>query len=162
MSIKEIKIARSATNFTSKMHSLAFYTAEFTKWCLKITFCNPTWASFRVDRNSSCYRKDLLRVQISTPLVRALLGKKCYISTVLSLEHKSHTITHRPRASVNKTFSRKMEYTLSLGRKETVRNDEEADVLTASLGCSLAYLRNAQRNPKNVRLQGASGQGGAM
>lgn len=54
-----------------------------------------------------------------------------------------------------------MEYRLSLGRKETVRNDEEADVLTASLGCSLAYLRNARRNPKNVRL-GASGQGEAV
>ena len=91
-----------APNFTSKMHSLAFHIAEFTKWCLKITFCNPTWSSFRVDRNSSCYLK---RVQISAPLVHALSGKKCYISTVLSLGHKSHTITHRPGERKHNIFS---------------------------------------------------------
>ena len=91
-----------APNFTSKMHSLAFHIAEFTKWCLKITFCNPTWSSFRVDRNSSCYLK---RVQISAPLVHALSGKKCYISTVLSLGHKSHTITHRPGECKHNIFS---------------------------------------------------------
>ena len=113
------------------MCSLTFYTAEFTKWGLRITFYNPNWSSFRVDRISSCYRKDLSRVQISAPLVRALSGKKCHISTVLSLGHKSYTITHRPGE-----FSRKMEYRLSLGRKETVGNDEVADVLTALLGCS--------------------------
>lgn len=38
MSITETKIARSAANFTCKMPSLTFYTAEFTKWCLKINF----------------------------------------------------------------------------------------------------------------------------
>lgn len=38
MSITETKIARSAANFTCKMPSLTFYTAEFTKWGLKINF----------------------------------------------------------------------------------------------------------------------------
>ena len=106
MSIKEIKIARSAPNFTCKVHSLTFYTAEFTKRCLKV-FCNLSWSSFRVDSNSSCYRKDLSRVQISEPLLRALSGKKCYISIVLSLgyKYKTHTITHRPGECKHKIFS---------------------------------------------------------
>ena len=133
MSTIEIKITRSPPNSTSfpgfsptrltererERETLGTRLLQISRVkCIRLHFTLPNLQS-GVSRSPFATR--LGQASVLTAIHPAILkefkyrrhlympmmsGKKCYISTVLSLGHKSHTITHRPGECKHNIFSK--------------------------------------------------------